>query len=155
MAESLEDQASVYKAEPYRLGAMSSLGNASHMLLRQFKFPDICSVSLDVLLVEDSDRCLEHRPEKTQMCLKKHVGGSDSIMEYWLRNSSDEQIMDFLLDILEADRKITWTGYRVMGSVGGSGHNIWTFQLFAKHPKSNTEVYTGDRAPNVLPGKRW
>lgn len=150
MKKPSEDQASVYKAEPYRSRAMGSLGNASCMLLRQFNFPDTCSISLDKILTGDSDRL-----NRVQEYLKEHIGQTKQISEFWFRNSDDEAIMELLIDLLEADTKVAWTGYRVMGSVGVNGHDIWTFQLFAKHPQSDTVVYTGDVAPNVLPGRRW
>tara|TARA_Y100000310_G_scaffold112713_1_gene111217 strand:- start:370 stop:549 length:180 start_codon:yes stop_codon:yes gene_type:complete len=32
-----------------------------------------------------------------------------------------------------------------------TGHWIFTLELFAKHPDSDTEVHSRDRAPNVCP----
>jgi hypothetical protein len=68
-----------------------------------------------------------------------------------LRRAKDQQVIDFLVDVLKADKSVTWTGYRVLGTVNRSnGHPVWTLEIFAKDLKSDTEVYTGQDAPNVL-----
>lgn len=58
--------------------------------------------------------------------------------------------------MLKADKTIAWSGYRVLGTVNrGNGYPVWTLEIFAKGPDSDTEVYTGQVAPNVLSGPRY
>lgn len=139
----------VLTANFYRGGAMGSLGDASHMLLRQFQFPDTYS-SMDSLTSGDSDRLFQQEYEHATRCFKEHTGWGELGFEMWLRRAFDEDVVKFLTDILKADPLVQWTGYRVMGSVHrGNGHAIFHLELFAKHPESHTEVYTGSNAPNV------
>ena len=49
-----------------------------------------------------------------------------------------------------------WSGVRVTGSVNRSnGYPVFCIELFAKHPDSDTKVYSGQAAPNVLKGSRY
>lgn len=140
---------SVLIAEPYRHGAMGSLGNARYMLIRQFRFPFKYSES-DKIMSADHDRCFMWDREHAKRCFKEHTGRGELTFEYWAQSAKDEAIFAFLKDILKADSNIEWTGYRIMGTVNcSSGYPVWSLELFAKHPKSRTKVYTGEPAPNV------
>jgi len=140
-----------YPAEPYRHGAMGSLGDASYMLLRQFNFPDTYAPALDKHITADHDRCMSWDYKHVSRCFEKHTGTGELGLQDWLRRATDENVLAFLSDILKADTGVVWTGYRIMGTVHrGNGYPVWTLELFAKHPKSKTKVYTGSNAPNVL-----
>ncbi|OHA81675.1 MAG: hypothetical protein A2675_02860 [Candidatus Yonathbacteria bacterium RIFCSPHIGHO2_01_FULL_51_10] len=140
----------VLTANFYRSGAMGSLGDASYMLLRQFQFPDTYS-SMDSLTSRDSDRLFQQEYQHATRCFKEHTGRGELAFETWLHRAFDGDVIKFLTDILKADPLVRWTGYRVTGSVHrGNGHAIFHFELFAKHPTSHTEVYTGSNAPNVV-----
>lgn len=146
----------VYPSEPYRCGAMGSLGDASCMLLRQFNFPNTYTRNLDKHSMADHDRCMSWDPEHTRRCFKQHTGTGELGLEDWLRRATDENVLVFLRDILKAEPGVTWTGYRIMGTVHrGNGYPVWTLELFAKHPDTDTEVYTGSNAPNVLSHVRY
>lgn len=146
-------QLQVYEAEPYRSGALGSLGNANYMLLRQFQFPYTYAEE-DVLWTRDSDRCFASDAAHTERCYREHTRSREADLPYWLEKAKDVEVMAFVAHMLRADLGIMWTGYRIMGSVAGNGHAIWSFALFAKHPESDTPVYTGQVAPNVLAGPR-
>jgi hypothetical protein len=146
----------VDKAEPYRVCAMQSYGNASRMLIAQYNFPCLYVYDLDILESQDSDRIISRDYSKAMSCMLRHTGrGSDFEIESWLRDSDRHKIMAYIKEMLGVDPMINWTGFRVLGTVGGRGQNVWRYQLFYKHPKTNTEVYTGLDAPNILPGLRW
>ena len=136
----------VYPANPYVSCNLGSFGKTSYMLIRQFQFPDTYDGDLDQLLEDDHDRC---DYEQTRDCFKKHVSGGEIGFESWVLTTSNENIFNFLKDVLKADAKFTWTGYRIMGSTSGTGRSIYSLALFAKHQNSSTLVYTGENAPNV------
>ncbi len=146
----------VYKAEPYRPNELGSFGKASCMLLRQFNFPNTYNLHMDLLIQIDHDRCMSLDYEHASQCFKKHTGTGEGGLADWLKEASDEAVIEFLKDILRAEPEVKWTGYRIMGGVNRSnGYPVWTLNLFAKHPDSETVVYTGPSAPNVLPGPRY
>jgi hypothetical protein len=119
------------------------------MLLRQYQFPDTFEEN-EKHITADHDRCISWDSKHAMGCFKRHTGVGELGFESWLPRVDDVAIMAFLKDILKADPQVSWTGYRVMGTVNrGNGYPVWTLELFAKNPKSNTQVYTGPRAPNV------
>jgi len=139
------DQRKVYPASPYKSCNLGSFGKASYMLVRQFNFPDTYDADLDKDISADHDRC-----EHASSCFKKHVAGGEIGFENWALTASNENIFNFLKDILQADSKISWTGFRIMGSLSHTSRAIYSLALFAKHPSSDTLVYTGENnAPNV------
>jgi hypothetical protein len=145
----------VYPATPYEYGQLGSLGNAAYMLLRQFQFPDTFS-GKDKLASADHDRCMQWDHNHASRCFKEHTGTGELGLEGWLQRATDEQVIQFLVDILKAESNVVWTGYRIMGSVHrGNGYPVWSLSLFAKHPESDTVVYTGANAPNVQPKRRY
>lgn len=136
-------------AEPYRFGALASLGDAAYMLLRQFRFPHEYDTR-DTIVTADSDRCFQADYSHAHKCFQEHLHTGEMGLEHWLHTASAKKVIAFLKDILKADTKVEWTGYRVLGTVHrGNGRRVYTVQLFAKHPESDTEVYTGPNAPNV------
>lgn len=150
----------VYPAEPYRYGALGSLGNASYMLLAQFDFPDVYQES-ERMESMYSDRLDEHRPRRVAMCLNKHLGfnimtfgGCSQDFELLVRRLSKAQLIAFIAEVLDVSGEAVWTGCRVTGEVGGNGHALFHFMLFARDPSGNTPVYTGEPALNVLSGRR-
>lgn len=137
------------QAETYVFGKLGSFGNAEYMLLRQFRFPYEYEVR-ERFLSADHDRCFMWDREHARRCFKEHTGMGEGGFEHWVHAASNEAIMKFLKDVLKADASVTWTGYRILGTVNRSnGYPVWTLQLFAKCPKSKTKVYTGHVAPNV------
>ena len=145
----------VYPAEPYQAWRLGSMGDAERMLIQQSEFPDTYD-ERDRLITVDHDRLLDK--DYTAICetFKRHTGHGEQELLQWLHEDpSHGKVVAFIKDVLGTDPTIPWTGYRIMGGVHrGNGCNVWTFELFAKHPDSQTAVYTGNDAPNVLPGPR-
>ena len=144
----------VYPAEPYRQNQMGSFGKAKHMLICQFQFPFFCEEE-EKIASAYSDRlvCADFIGYRT--CFVKHTGEEDNErFEHWTRNSTNEKVFAFLKALLKLPASAPYTGYRITGSVGGNGHAIWYFELFAKKEGSSTAVYTGENSPNVLPNPR-
>lgn len=149
-----------YIAESYRPMQLGSLGNASYMLLSQFDFPSTFEES-EQFWSRDSDRLQEHDSDHVAGCLRRFNCGFESFnstlaaeLEGWILRQSPKDLLDFVADLLNATSYANWTGYRIMGTVNDRGHAIYSFQLFARDPNGTTEVYTGEPAPNVLPGRR-
>ena len=141
----------VFQATPYQPGTLGSTGNAAYMLLRQYQFPDEYDERLDTHLQVDHDRLFQQDHEHASRCFKTYIETGDMNFPSWLWNAKDSAIILFLKDLMKADARVNWTGYRVMGSVHrGNGFPVFTLELFAKHQKSKTKVYSGDDAPNVL-----
>jgi len=149
----------VLAAEPFRQNnknsytrALGSFGDAEYMLLRQSAFPDTYT-KRDVLMQADSDRLLEWDYKHTDEAFLRRPGaGTGKIMrmEVWSPYAPGDEIRTFLIDVMKADPKINWTGFRIMGSVHKqTQYPVWHFELFAKHPKSATATYSGENAPNV------
>lgn len=149
----------VYPAEPYQAWRLGSMGDAKRMLINQSEFPDTYD-ERDKLIAVDHDRLLDKGYTATIEAFKRHTGLGEQELWQWLREDPSHGkviafIKDVLGDVLGTDRAIPWTGYRILGGVNqGNGCNVWTFELFAKHPDSQTIVYSGTDAPNVLPGPR-
>lgn len=142
----------VYTAKAYRPHSLGSLDRTSYMYLRQFQFPDTYD-GRDKHATADSDRCFMWDHEHARRCFQQHTGTGELGFESWVNRATDKRIMAFLLDILKADSGVKWTGFRVMGSVHrGNGYPVWTLELFAKHPDSDTPVYSDEDAPNVEKG---
>ncbi|MFA6295392.1 MAG: hypothetical protein WC666_03135 [Candidatus Paceibacterota bacterium] len=125
---------------------MSSSGNGSMMLIRQFKFPDDYQDNEHHILV-DHDRLCGQDCEKVYQCFKKHTGTGELGLENWIRQASDQEILEFILELFSNFNlkvEYSWTGYRVVGSVHrGNGAPVWSLELFAKNPGSSTRVYSG------------
>lgn len=135
----------VLQAEPFRFGAMGSLGNASCMLLRQWNFPAEYDHDRDQMHSADDDRLRSWDYEHDRACYKRHVNRH---MDSWAQSASPEQIMAFLKDVLKADPEVNWTGFRILGTVNRSnGYPVYSYQLFAN--VSGVPVYSGEHAPNV------
>lgn len=132
-----------------------SIGSASNMLIKQYNFPNIYEEK-DKMHTAYSDRLESWDNEKFKSAVEKHYKGCyPNSMHYGIERNSDETNLKALIDISDADKKTNWTGYRVMGTVDGRGWNVYTLQLFAKSPDTNTEVFSNNDAPNVLKGKRY
>lgn len=134
-------------AQKYRSGAMFSLGNASYMLLSQDNFPLYFDDRKEEICSHDLDRLQIHNENHVKKVLSKYNFEEHSL-EYNIRDTKPEILFYFVCKMLKQKRK-DWTGYRILGTVGGNGHNHFTFQLFKKDPLTDTEVYSGDEAPNV------
>lgn len=140
----------VFLANPYRPGALGSFGNAKYMLLRQYQFPDEYDERLDTHLRVDHNLLFQEEPERVIQCFRIYTEGDERSFNSWLRSAKDSAIILFLKDITKADLRVNWTGYRVTGTVHyNSAFPVLTLELFAKHPKSKTKVYSEDDAPNV------
>lgn len=147
----------VGKAQAYRWGAMSSLGDAANMLMRQFNFPDQVNQE-DELITADSDRILGRDYNHFRAVLAKYVGTGEGAIGSWVRREfksgmepTDQVVMDFIKDALKAEEEypgVVWTGWRITGTVNRSnGFPIYTLSLFSN--KSGVEVYSDELAPNV------
>lgn len=135
---------------------MGSFDKTSYMLIRQYQFPDVYYRDMDILLSADDDRCFMWDYKYTRRCFTEHLGTGEGALERWAMSATLEKIMAFLKDILKADEATNWTGFRIMGTVNrANGFPVWTFQLFAKHPETDTKVYSGLDAPNVEKSDYW
>lgn len=138
----------------YQHGRLGSFGCDTQMLIRQARFPNEYDDDLDQLVNHASHLCFLEDFDHANRCFKQHTGMIERQLEHWLRKANDEQAMDFIKDLLKADPAIVWTGYRVLGSVMRPSRRhsyvTWTLELFAKHPDTDTEVYSGQFAPNVI-----
>jgi hypothetical protein len=137
----------VDKAQPYNCTAMGTFGNASGMLIKQFKFPLTFESEKDKINVAFLDRIEGWRMEEAQNCLKKY-GLAGHGIHFTIREMSDQKVFDFVCEIMQVERS-SYTGFRILGGVQNSGHPWFCFQLFAKHPDTDTQVFSGDDAPNV------
>ena len=136
---------SIFPAQPYYWAKMGSFGDASHMLLRQYRFPVSDYEPDDVNMMWDDDRCLQADREHARACFNRHTGTNEGGFGFWLKKASDEQVMEFIKDMLKASANIIWTGYRITLTVHrGNGWDIHTLELFAKHPKSDVRLTTSN-----------
>lgn len=139
----------IYPATRYQIGAISSTGKASNMLLRQYQFPDEY-FEPDKHTQVDHDRLLSWDHAHTTACFEKHTKRGELSFQSWINIATDQQILEFLIEVMKADPTVKWTGYRVTGTVNrGNGFPVWGLELFAKHPNTRTVLYTGENAPNV------
>lgn len=100
----------------------------------------------------DHDRILQHRGSEAMECFERHTGTGDMGFQGWLKRKevTDRMVIDFLIKLTELATDVQWTGYRITSTVHqGEGFPIWQIELFAKHPDTSTEVFTGPHAPNV------
>ena len=146
----------VCPAEPYRENATSVAcppgALANKMLIRQHHFPDSYHPE-ELYLIQDHDYCVAVDYEHVSKCFLEFTGGGDRELEHWTRNiATDDMVFDFLITLLYGDEcEIEWTGYRITGTMFKRANPpMWTFELFSKHPDSETEVYSGEDAPNVM-----
>lgn len=140
----------VFTAMPYDLERLRSNRSFSGMYIRQFNFPDVFDSELDSYEAADNDVLREKDCERHNACFKKHTGTGELGFDNWIKNASEGAVLNFLKDILEVDLTTNWTGYRILVSRDlSNGYKIWYLVIFSKHPNSDTEVYTGEKAPNV------
>lgn len=142
----------VLPAEPAGSGTLCSIGRASYMLIKQYNFPDFYT-DQDRLDHFYSDRLETENSYKERV--NKHFRDGYPYMHPQIESSTDAAVLAALIDICEADKETTWTGYRVTATVTLLGWTVYTMELFAKHPESSTEVYSGNTAPNILSGLRY
>ena len=141
----------VLMAEPFRYNALGSFGNAEYMLLRQHNFP-LEYYSNEKLHQADHDRMLMWDYEGFSRICREYFNSGELGIESFAQKASVEKIMSFLKDAFKADPLITWTGFRIMGTVNRSnGYPVFTLELFAKNPESDTKVYSGSSGANVKP----
>ena len=122
-------------------GEMGSFGNAENKLFTQRNYPFIYDNDIDVILSADSDRCRMWDNDHNEKVYKQH-GVTQLSVGQWSQRSSKKKIMDFLIDVLKADKEINWTGYRISVTVNRSnGYPVYHFSLFSKGKDSDTIVY--------------
>ena len=145
----------VYRAEPKRMFAMGSLGDASGMLIRQFNFPDTYKED-EQLWNADHDRLLDQDYDHWKSTVEDYKAkiGNRGLFT-WLEHGKQADVLEFLVKVLKADASVKWTGFRILGTVNRSnGYPVYSLEVFAKSPRSGTEVYSGESAPNVLTDTR-
>jgi hypothetical protein len=127
------------------------------MLMVQHQFPNTYDETRDALTGADSDRISGWDYEHARRCCKEHTNSGDQGIGYWAQRQPPEKVLVFLKDLLKADPAKEWTGFRVLGTVHRSnGFVVWSLELFAKHPETDTPVYSGSCAPNVeQPARRF
>lgn len=135
-------------------GDMGSLGMAANKLIRQFNFP-LHYEDDEPLLHADHDRVIQWDHEHAMAAFKRHMNTGDMVLASWARSASDKRVMALLEDLLKVKESenysdVKWTGYRITGTVNRSnGYPVYSLWLFAKRKDSETEVFTGEDAPNV------
>lgn len=139
----------VLPANRYRAGELNSLGTASNMLIRQYRFPNTYSEK-DYLINEYSDRLLDAKFEHTRECFKKYTGTGEDGLGNWALTAPCREIKQFLIEVLKASANVKWTGFRILGTVNRSnGQLVWSLELFSRNPETKTKVYSGATGPNV------
>ena len=139
----------VSKAEPSRFGAMGSFGDAAGMYICQYNFPYTYSVK-DKMTGADHDRCFQWDYAHARATCDKYLRTGEMAIERWVQQTDPKTVIEFIREMLKADSLTEWTGFRVRGTVNRSnGYPVYTLELFAKHPDTATEVYSGENAPNV------
>lgn len=145
----------VIQAEPYNPNNLGSLGNATHMLIRQYNFPDTYVRNKDQITGVDHDRLLVEDYNRYHQILAKHEV-KDSISG-WIRKAKPEVALAFIVEMLSGivTKEEGWTGFRVLATTNRmNGQTVYTLELFKKHPDTTTKVYTGEEAPNVKASRR-
>ncbi len=140
----------VIQAEPYNSNDIGSLGKATHMLIRQYEFPDTYVRNKDQVTGADHDRLLMEDYTRFHEITAKHevkdsIGG-------WIRKVKPEVALAFIVEMLSGivTQEQGWTGFRVLATTNRmNGNTVYTLELFKKHPDTGTKVYTGEDAPNV------
>lgn len=142
---------SVSKATAY--GDASSLGRAANKLLRQYKFPLDYEVD-EPILFADHDRLLGWDRDHALQAFKRHMNTGELGLPSWLDRTTDRKVLNLLRDLFKVEENhpdVKWTGYRVTVTVNRSnGYPVFSLWLFAKKRGSETKVYTGMPAPNVI-----
>ena len=125
------------------------------MLIKQYNFPNTYEEK-DKMYTAYSDRLESWDSDKFKSAVEKYYKNCcPNSIHYGVKRNSNEENLKAIIDISNADKEISWTGYRVMGTVNGQGWNVYTLQLFAKSPDTTTEVFSNNDAPNVLKDKRY
>ena len=129
---------------------LGSMGNATYMLIRQIDFPDTY-LEQERLTGSDHDRTQEYFGlGRSHEIFQRHTGGGELSLRAWVRSATKDELIAFIAEHLKADKRIRWTGCRVLGTTNRSnGHTVWTLELFRKHRNSSTLVYSTANAPNV------
>ncbi len=136
-------------AQPFELRKLGSLGNASNMLIRQYRFPLDYIRETEQMTTSWSDRAQQFDANHFAECFRQYETQNSDIFAYWARESEANRVFAFLKKIMKAPEEFKWTGFRIMATVMGNGHTIFCWQLFAKSPGSRTLVYSDEDAPNV------
>lgn len=140
----------VQPAMPYRPHA---LPHGKRMLVRQMKFPETYS-DQEPMLSRSSDQL---DPIQMQRVFAQFIGVSGNNLAHnahvvsWFRTAAHIRVKMLIEELLDPEVPIFWSGYRVTATVGDVGEAIWHFELFSKRDETQTMIYTGDNAPNVLP----
>ena len=140
----------VQPAMQYRL---HMLPHGKRMLLRQFKFPDTYSDN------EPMRSCSSDQldPIRMQQLFGQFIGlsgndpTSNAHVVLWFRTAAHVRVKTLIEELLDHEVPIFWSGYRVTASVDNVGQAIWHFDLFSKRDETQTQIYTGEKAPNVHP----
>jgi len=77
------------KAQAFTWGAMSSLGNADNMLMRQFQFPAEFDPTMDKFVSADSDRLLGWDYHGFRKILMKYIGKGEMAIGSWVRQEGE------------------------------------------------------------------
>jgi hypothetical protein len=131
----------VMPARRFDFSKLGSLGNARYMLICQHNFPDTYEDRESVQTV-DSDRL----DNFFDICKRYELGNDNP---FSMQGLPPVKAINFIKELMSLKQDISATGYRIMATVKGNGHTVWTFQLFVKDPGSTTKVYSGEDAPNV------
>lgn len=129
----------VILAVPYQSEVFELYGNASYMLIRQFKFP--FDFREDEKLISIWSNQFQ---QYDATFFAKSFSNSNQTFEYWLRRAEEKNILIFLKKLLKLDEVVVWSGFRVLGTITESKQILFTFEVFSKRPGSNTKVYTGE-----------
>ncbi|MFA5062159.1 MAG: hypothetical protein WC526_03360 [Patescibacteria group bacterium] len=145
-----EGKEHVYPATPFdpKETSKGSFGDASHMLLRQFNFPEKFTPEKDRLTLCDHDRIMERHSQAATAIFRKYTGRGELALTDWLKSANDDKVMALLLELMQLDLPelgaIHWTGYRICYSVNrGNGYPVYTLELFVKRSE-DTKVSTAN-----------
>jgi len=137
----------VNMAEPYKPNNMGSSGKAKFMLIAQNNFPLSYDGDKDKIISAYLDRIQGYDKLHISDCFKKFNFNERSFESYF-KEKSPKVVLSFICELLHQDCNI-YTGYRITGMVGGNSYPYYLFELFSKHPETDTEVYSGHNAPNI------
>jgi hypothetical protein len=143
------NRVTVDSAQPFELRQLGSLGNASDMLVRQYRFPFDYDRETEQMTTSWSDRAQQFDANHFADCFRQYETKNSDVFAYWARESEASRVFAFLKKIMKASEDVKWTGFRIMATVMDNGHTIFCWQLFAKSPGSKTLVYSDEDAPNV------
>ena len=146
----------VQSAEKHDMSRRGSTGNASYMLICQYQFPHTYADN-DILIHIDDDHLENHDRKRFEDCLEKWIGcrGSGGLGDA-IREMSPQEALAFLVELLDEDPEVQYTGYRVLVTTHrAQGYPVWSLEIFSKHPDSRTQVYDTENAPHLIPGSRY